>query len=631
MICLIAALSVGCSKKTDSGTATASDIAANNRAVGLMGRYEYDEAHAIFAQLVQTHPVWLDAKVNLAVATLNRQQEGDEVAALDILKEVLEVETDHLRALYVAAILLKRTGDPRNMATAFQYYQRVAEADPLDAYAAYQVGSGHRDAGEFDEALTWFGRAIELDPYLQSAYYGSQQMLIRLGRTDEAAEMAQTFQRLSNNPRARIIKEIYGRMGPKAAAVAIGLEKVEPAPRPAGALFEDPVPLLADGEDYTWNPGLSDRSVSITACDINGDHRIDIFIADGLREADTVNAVIINQGDGRFSLDVEHPLAAIPNVRAALWGDFDNDGLTDVYLCRAGANQLWRQTEPNAWQDVTDSTGTANGEYDTVDGAFFDADHDGDLDIFCVNADGPNELLNNNLDGTFRAIAQEQGIAGDGRASRQVVIADLDHDRDADIIVINDEPSHEVYLNDRLWEYHEAEGFDAFKSATIGAAAAADADADGQVDLYTIADRPPVVWKRGCDDRWSPEPMDLILGFNLQPDEIDSARRIAIADLRGSGSFDAIWDNGFGGWSVCRLVEPHTGDMFKVWEPKLSGWCPVNLAVSVGPAIVAMQRSGQPIIWRPGPGRHKFAALRFTGKDDALQRLRHRCSCGDSH
>ena len=78
MFCLIATITAGCSKKTGSGKASAtpiaaSDIAANNRGVGLMGRYEYDEAQTIFSQLVQTHPDWLDVKINLAVATLNRQ------------------------------------------------------------------------------------------------------------------------------------------------------------------------------------------------------------------------------------------------------------------------------------------------------------------------------------------------------------------------------------------------------------------------------------------------------------------------------------------------------------------------------------------------------------------------------
>ena len=616
MICLIAALTVGCSKKTGSGTVTASDIAANNRAVGLMGRYEYDEAHTIFTQLVQTHPDWLDVKVNLAVATLNRQQDGDETTALDILKEVLKAEPDHLRALYVAAILLKRTGDPPNMATAFQYSQRVAEADPLDAYAAYQVGSGYRDAGKFHEALKWFERAVGLDPYLQSAYYGSQQMLIRLGRTEEAAEMAQTFQRLSNNPRARIIKEIYGRMGPKAAALAIGLEKVEPAPRPEGALFEDPAPLLADGDAYTWASGSSDRPASITACDINGDGLLDIFIADALREADTVNAVIINQADGRFALDIEHALARVTNVRAALWGDFDNDGLTDVYLCRAGANQLWRQAEPNAWQDVTDTTGTANGEYDTVDGAFFDADHDGDLDIFCVNANGPNELLNNNLDGTFRAIAQEQGIAGDGRASRQVVIGDLDNDRDADIIVLNDEPPHEVYLNDRLWEYHEAGALDEFKKGDFVSAVAADVDADGRVEIITLNSERSIQYWHLSEGLTTRSPTEVLM------EPVPGGEFLAVADMDGDGTVDVIrYLNP--DWEVTHPAKPMQPLQVHQETFDLGSWSIVTLDTSAGPSIIAMPMTdGGPVIWHPGPGRHKFTALKFTGKDDAANETR---------
>ncbi len=39
-----------------------------------------------------------------------------------------------------------------------------------------------------------------------------------------------------------------------------------------------------------------------------------------------------------------HPLSGIEDVHTALWGDIDNDGLTDVYLLRDGPNQLWRQT-----------------------------------------------------------------------------------------------------------------------------------------------------------------------------------------------------------------------------------------------------------------------------------------------
>ena len=47
-----------------------------------------------------------------------------------------------------------------------------------------------------------------------------------------------------------------------------------------------------------------------------------------------------------------------------------------------------------------------------------------------MNRDGANELLNNNLDGSFRALGEDRGIAGDARASVAVLPMDLDADRD---------------------------------------------------------------------------------------------------------------------------------------------------------------------------------------------------------
>ena len=143
---------------------------------------------------------------------------------------------------------------------------------------------------------------------------------------------------------------------------------------------------------------------------------MDLFVAGAfdVPQGRTANAVLLN-GDAGFSLDTSHPLATVSDVDAALWGDYDNDGLTDVYLCRRSANQLWRQTMPTRWADVTAATHAAGPGGDTGDGALVDADPVGDLDLFLVRTDGPNELLNNTGDGTFRAMATQAGIAGDGR------------------------------------------------------------------------------------------------------------------------------------------------------------------------------------------------------------------------
>ena len=74
-------------------------------------------------------------------------------------------------------------------------------------------------------------------------------------------------------------------------------------------------------------------------------------------------------------------------------------------------------------------------------------------------------VLNNDGGGKLRPLAEERGLGGDGRASRSVLPADLDGDRDADLLVINEDPPHEVYWNDRLWNYRPAEGFESLVAA----------------------------------------------------------------------------------------------------------------------------------------------------------------------
>ena len=70
-------LLVSCGEaKTD-----ASSILLNDRGVAEMGRYEYVAAFETFSQVVRENPGWVDARVNLAIATLNRQEEGDELRA----------------------------------------------------------------------------------------------------------------------------------------------------------------------------------------------------------------------------------------------------------------------------------------------------------------------------------------------------------------------------------------------------------------------------------------------------------------------------------------------------------------------------------------------------------------------
>jgi hypothetical protein len=626
---------------------TAEMIAENNRAVAIMMQLapeDFKQAYVIFQKLVDAKPDWLDVKVNAAIALLNMpatdqpltpEQTADLDRALRTFKEVLALDPRNPRANYCAGLLLFHGG---HIPEALEYFRKAADAKPNDAYAAYQVAMCLFNADEFDEALKWFRTSQKNDPFLASAYYGAFQTLQRLGKKSEADEMLTAFKRFNDNPQARKFAVQYTRMGLLAEAIVVNLEPPPPRPPlPKGPVFAQAEDLAIGplGGETAWATADPKRPTpSITICDIDGDGRPDIFIAGALVQGGKrLNAVLFAR-DGGFQLDMQHPLSAVTDVNAVLWGDYDNDGLTDVYFCRRGGNQLWRQVEKSKWSDVTEKTRTAGNGGNTVDGAMFDADHDGDLDLFLINADGPNEQLINNMDGTFRPIAKDRGIAGDGRPSRGLVIGPFTGNRVADIMVIHDEPPNEIYRNDRLWAYHKPEGFETLLAAKLDAAAMADPEAIGRFELITATRGELARWRADAKDVWQSH---AIAGARSGIRENSDANRgtaprnshefryqLAITDVLGSGQLAAIASDD-DGWRCVGLNDDHPV-LYEEKQPDLACWSLFVPDAAKGPAIVGFVWGKGPVIWKPGPGRYPFMALEFSGQHDKNRQMRSNAS-----
>jgi tetratricopeptide (TPR) repeat protein len=616
----------GCARP-DQGRVPALDakaIAANNRGVGLMGRFDYEAARRVFQELAGRHPDWLDVQVNLAVATLNRQEEGDVDAAMAILARVLKRDPTHTRAHYVEGLLWLYRGAPDK---ALPDFQAVTDADRADAYAAYYRALCLGNLGRFEEALIGYRTAAGLDPYLRSASYGLFQSAQRLGRREDAAEALATYQRLDKNPRSRLAEFKYTRMGPKGAAFAADLPppKPPPVPAPQGPVFADGELLaLTAPAALRWRTVPPDRAASITAGDLGGDGRA-VFIPEALSSPHAPNAVLLRKEAGAFTFDLTHPLARVGGVNTALWGDYDNDGLVDVYLLRRGPNQLWRQVAPGRWQDVTAKTKAAGGNVNHVDGAFFDADHTGALDLFLVSADGPNELLINTGNGTFQAAGRERGVAGDGRPSRSVVLAALDGGRDVHLIVLKETPPHEVYHPDRLGKYLPASGFDDFQATPLVAAVAGDVNAEGTTELYGLTPAGEVLrWRPDTTGRWQRVRLGRIDG----PSTSSARMRLALLDVDGSGVPDLVVSNS-AGWTAYRFAgnrRDTLAPLFTSAGATLAGWLPVILDPARGPALLGFEAGGGLRLWAPGPGRHRFLGLAVSGKQSAAESLRSNAS-----
>ena len=201
-MCLLLALFVaGCgdspSGTSDGGTLYPDElIEANNRGVGLMGSFDYDGAWEVFHELVG------DTSISASNQSGDRpvEQAGpdDENDFMDILG--VAKNRRNLRALYVSAILSGYMGE---IDRSNERFRLVADTDPQDAFAAYYTGQGYAQAGQHEDAMRWFERSMELDPYLRSAIYGAAQASRRVGREDEA-ERARMFQSMADNPRAHL-------------------------------------------------------------------------------------------------------------------------------------------------------------------------------------------------------------------------------------------------------------------------------------------------------------------------------------------------------------------------------------------------------------------------------------------
>ena len=589
-------------------------VGLNNRGVGLMGQFNFDAAREIFARLAAAHPDRLDLQVNLAIATLNRQREGDSEEARRILERVSAADPLDLRARYSLALLLLNDGRTAEALPQFAY---VAEHAPADAFAVYYAARCRFEQSDFAGALTGYQRALALDPQLRSAAYGASQAMQRLGRIADAGQLLNVFRELETDPRSEVVEFKYTRMGRLAEAVTIDEPTRRPAPRPTGPVF-DPTPVALGPAGITWRRFDASHPASITTADIDGDGLIDLFIAGAIDDRGaTRNAVFVNRGPAGFVLDTAHPLAAVADVTAALWGDYDNDGLTDVYLCRDGANQLWRQTAKGQWANVTATARADGGGGTTIDGALFDADHDGDLDVLLIKRDGGDELLNNNGDGTFRSLGSRIGLI-DPRPSTGLIVADLDADRDADIVLIKKAAPAIALINDRTWWYHRDPRFGASAGTTILAAVAGDLDSDGHVEIYTSGAGGVARWTRASSGAWEASALAGTAG-------LAGSGQLALADVDGDGRPDLVGTGSDG--RVRAVAIPPAGSaapLFVEQDHPVAGWTLAVLDATHGASLVAMpaDTNGAPLLWRPGSGRFPFVTLALSGRDPRGTQIR---------
>jgi hypothetical protein len=197
-------------------------------------------------------------------------------------------------------------------------------------------------------------------------------------------------------------------------------------------------------------------------------------------------------------------------------GDYDNDGLTDLYLTNEGPNVLYHNAGNGAFTDVTAAARVGSPLWSTSC-AFVDFDRDGRLDLFVTSyvkgADknpfcgstgtmklrvychplhfrpSPNVLYHNAGDGTFTDVSVGAGIAPFTGNGLGVAVADYDDDMWPDVFVANDGVPNFLFHNEGDGRFTERALVAGVSIASDGKARAGmgtafgDVDGDGRPDL----------------------------------------------------------------------------------------------------------------------------------------------------
>ncbi len=196
-----------------------------------------------------------------------------------------------------------------------------------------------------------------------------------------------------------------------------------------------------------------------------------------LRSSAPPNELWLNDGSARFRDHTAESGAAAHRGygMGVCVGDADGDGHEDLYVTNLGPDVLLLGDGTGTFRDGTEAAGLGDARW-TAGAIFFDADADGDLDLFVtayllVDLDDPlfcgerrpgwrsychpdaypgeqDRFWRNLGDGRFEDQTVAAGFSDSAGKGLGVIASDFDRDRDLDLYVANDSVENRLWVNE---------------------------------------------------------------------------------------------------------------------------------------------------------------------------------------
>ena len=268
---------------------------------------------------------------------------------------------------------------------------------------------------------------------------------------------------------------------------------------------------ITDDSGRAYKPNHYDHGTGIAIADVDGDGLPDIYFVNQVGG----NELWKNLGHGRFAdITASAGVGLSDRVSAgASFADVDNDGDEDLYVTTVrGGNVLFENDGKGHFRDISKSSGLDYVGHSSG-AVFFDYDNDGLLDLFLVNVGRyttdergrggyfvgfsdafsghlkpertePSRLYRNLGGNRFADVTESVALPGTGW-SGDASFTDLDGDRFPDLYVLNMQGDNHFFHNDggRRFVDETARHFPKTPWGAMGIKFF-DFDNDGRIDLY---------------------------------------------------------------------------------------------------------------------------------------------------
>ena len=255
-------------------------------------------------------------------------------------------------------------------------------------------------------------------------------------------------------------------------------------------------------QQYTIKPL---QSLSVTDVDNDGD--LDLALVFGYQHLGKGSIYYLkNNGYGKFNTADSSQVQLFKgwNVQA-IYADFNNDGMDDVYVVRNwGPDIIFSRKKESGWNKHPLDSIIPDDYQRKLRALAFDFDNDGDLDVFSIAQKPFISVFQNDGHGNFKNITAKTGLdtLNTGELSGQITAGDFDNNGYIDLFIVINSKNRSLnymFLNDSARNFVDKSKEMGINQGNLKFAAAGDIDNDGDIDLYGYREGNNILWLNNLD------------------------------------------------------------------------------------------------------------------------------------